>query len=87
MMSQKIPVDVGLKIPGMNPVFKNIRKVTVNNLLNVQPNQYQDVNTFKRNLITDYLIDGNIFIYFDGNSLYHLPAENCYNRIRRTNIR
>ena len=72
----EIPVDVGPKVVGLNPVFKNIRKVTVNNLLNVQPNQYQDINTFKRNLITDYLIDGNIFVYFDGQSLYHLPSEN-----------
>ncbi|MDE0722659.1 MAG: phage portal protein, partial [Flavobacteriales bacterium] len=33
------------------------------------------VNTFKRNLIIDLLLDGNIFIYFDGRHLYHLPAE------------
>tara|TARA_R100000005_G_scaffold96379_1_gene82775 strand:- start:2116 stop:3339 length:1224 start_codon:yes stop_codon:yes gene_type:complete len=74
----EIPSDVGPKIPGLNPVFKNIRKVTVNNLLNIQPNPFQDINTFKRNLIIDLLIDGNIFIYFDGNGMYHLPAENVY---------
>ena len=43
--------------------------------LNTQPNPFQDVNTFKRNLITDYLLDGNIFIYYDGAHLYHVPAD------------
>ena len=74
----EIPIDVGGKINGMNPVYKNVRKATVTRLLNVEPNPFQDINTFKRNLITDLLIDGNIFIYYDGanSALYHLPAEN-----------
>ena len=73
-----IPVDVGGKITGMTPVYKNVRKATVNRLLNIEPNPFQDVNSFRRNLIIDLLIDGNIFIYYDGaySSLYHLPAEN-----------
>ena len=45
----EIPMDVGPKVTGLSPVVKNIRKVTVNNLLNVQPNPFQDINTFKRN--------------------------------------
>ena len=74
----EIPVDVGGKITGMTPVYKNVRKATVNRLLNIEPNPFQDVNSFKRNLIIDLLIDGNIFVYYDGaySSLYHLPAEN-----------
>lgn len=74
----EIPIDVGGKITGMSPVYKNVRKATVTRLLNVEPNPFQDINTFKRNLITDLLIDGNIFIYYDGanSALYHLPAEN-----------
>jgi HK97 family phage portal protein len=56
-------------------VYKGIRKATVNRLLNLEPNPFQDINTFKRNLIIDFIIDGNIFIYFDGMHLYHLPAE------------
>ena len=59
----EIPMDVGPKVTGLSPVVKNIRKVTVNNLLNVQPNPFQDINTFKRNLIIDLLIDGNIFLH------------------------
>ena len=74
----EIPVDVGGKVAGMTPVYKNVRRATVNRLLNIEPNPFQDVNSFKRNLIIDLLIDGNIFIYYDGgnSSLYHLPAEN-----------
>ena len=74
----EIPVDVGGKVTGMTPVYKNVRKATVNRLLNIEPNPFQDVNSFKRNLIIDLLIDGNIFVYYDGaySSLYHLPAEN-----------
>lgn len=52
----------------------NIKKVTLDKLLNVQPNPYQDVNAFRRNLIIDLIIDGNIFIYYDGAHMYHLPA-------------
>ena len=57
-------------------VVAGVRRSKVDKLLNVQPNLFQDISSFKRNLITDYLIDGNIFIYFDGAHLYHLPADN-----------
>ena len=72
----EIPIDVGGKIAGITPTVKNIRRSKVNNLLNVQPNPFQDISSFKRNLIIDLLIDGNIFVYFDGEGLYQLPAEN-----------
>ena len=72
----EIPIDVGGKIVGITPTVKNIRRSKVNNLLNVQPNPFQDISSFKRNLIIDLLIDGNIFVYFDGEGLYQLPAEN-----------
>jgi HK97 family phage portal protein len=71
----EIPFDVGQKIQGANPVVKNIRRSRVDLLLNTEPNPFQDVSTFKRNLLIDLLIDGNIFVYFDGAHLYHLPAE------------
>ena len=71
----EIPFDVGEKITGTNPIVKNIRRSRVDLLLNTEPNPFQDVSTFKRNLLIDLLIDGNIFVYFDGAHLYHLPAE------------
>jgi HK97 family phage portal protein len=55
-------------------VIPGIKASKVEVLLNKSPNPYQDINSFKRNLISDFLIDGNIFMYFDGAHLYHLPA-------------
>ena len=74
--SADIKYDVGNKVNGIMPVVENIRRTRVDLLLNKEPNPFQDVNTFKRNLIIDLLIDGNIFVYFDGRHLYHLPAQN-----------
>ena len=71
----EIPFDVGEQVTGLDSAYKGIRRSKVNILLNVQPNPFQDVSAFKRNLIIDLMIDGNIFIYFDGAHLYHLPAD------------
>ena len=71
----EIPTAVGEMNRNVTPIVKNVRAETVRRLLNVEPNPFQDVNSFKRNLVIDYLIDGNIFVYFDGAHLYHLPAE------------
>lgn len=59
-----------------NGVIKGLRRSRVDSLLNKEPNLFQDISSFKRNLVTDFLLDGNIFIYFDGAHLYHLPADN-----------
>ena len=59
-------------VPG---IVKGIRRVKVETLLTKEPNLFQDINTFRRNLITDFLLDGNVFVYYDGAHLYHLPAD------------
>ncbi len=70
----EIPATVGDATKG-NSVVKGIKRSRVELLLNVEPNPFQDINTFRRNLIIDMIIDGNIFIYFDGVHMYHLPAD------------
>jgi len=75
--ASEIPVRVGDQYPG-DAVVKGVRKVRVDKLLNYEPNPFQDISTFKRNLLVDYLIDGNVFIYWDGVHLYHLPANKVY---------
>jgi len=70
----EVPFRVGPPITGLNPIQKGVRRSRVSLLLNKEPNPFQDISTFKRNLILDYILDGNIFIYYDGVSLYHLPA-------------
>ena len=72
--TSEIPISVGGQVQGMSSVVKGIKRSRVELLLNKEPNPFQDISTFRRNLITDYLLDGNIFIYFDGVHLYHLPA-------------
>lgn len=74
-------VDDSAEIPSiiqgsskLNGIIKGIKRTKVDTLLNYEPNPFQDINTFKRNLITDFILDGNIFIYFDGVHLYHLPS-------------
>lgn len=75
--ASQIPVRIYESNPGQ-AVVKGVKKVQLNKILNYEPNPFQDVNTFKRNLILDYILDGNIFIYFDGRHLYHLPANMVY---------
>ena len=70
----EIPHKVGAAA-GHHASVKGIKKSRVSLLLNREPNPFQDVSAFKRNLITDFLLDGNIFIYYDGAHLYHLPAD------------
>jgi HK97 family phage portal protein len=72
--SAEIHTIVGSALKG-NSVVKGIKRSKVDILLNSEPNPFQDINTFRRNCIIDLLLDGNIFIYFDGVHLYHLPAD------------
>ncbi len=41
----------------------NVRKATLEKLLNKEPNPFQDVDSFKRGCLMDLMLDGNIFIY------------------------
>ena len=70
----EIPTLVGGQHKGMS-VVKGIKRSKVELLLNQEPNPFQDISTFKRNLMIDFILDGNIFIYYDGVHLYHLPSD------------
>jgi len=65
---------VGDAVTGISPFVRGVRKAQLTRILNKEPNPYQDINSFKRALFLDFLIDGNIFIYWDGVHMYHLPA-------------
>ena len=69
-------IETTVKPVSLPGVVKGIKRAKVENLLVREPNPYQDISTFRRNLITDFILDGNIFVYFDGAHLYHLPADN-----------
>jgi len=70
----EINVKVGGQLP-IQSVVKGIKRSRIDLLLNKEPNLFQDISSFRRNLIIDYLLDGNVFIYYDGAHMYHLPAD------------
>ncbi|QJA18047.1 portal (connector) protein [Salmonella phage vB_Sen_H9] len=51
-----------------------IKTKTLDTLLNVRPNPFMDISTFRRLVVTDLLFEGCAYIYWDGTSLYHVPA-------------
>ena len=69
-----INIDVKDKIHGLSSSGADVRAAKLDTLLNYKPNPDIDANTFKRNIIMDLLIDGNAFVYFDGQYIYNLPA-------------
>lgn len=70
----QIKCNVGDQLAGVTPFVRGVRKAQLTRLLNKEPNPYQDISSFRRALILDFVIDGNIFIYWDGAHMYHLPA-------------
>ena len=68
----EIPCIIGERLG--TPTRGGVKRKTVETILNFSPNPFQDISSFRRNLILDLIINGNIFIYFDGAHLYQLPA-------------
>lgn len=69
-----IDFEVGKNL-GFTGSAPNFRDSRLKILLNTRPNPFMDISTFRRLSLTDFLLDGNVFWYFDGASLYHVPAE------------
>jgi HK97 family phage portal protein len=67
-------LDYDIKDKTTEGVVGSLRAKTLNTLLNFRPNPYQSVQDFRNNIFTDFILEGNSFIYFDGAYLYHLPA-------------
>lgn len=55
-------------------VVRGVRKAQLLKLLNFTPNPYQSAQDFRTNIFTDFVLEGNIFMYWDGAFLYHIPA-------------
>lgn len=67
-------LDYDIKDKKIEGVVNGVRQKTLTTLLNYSPNPYQSAQEFRNNIFTDFLLEGNIFIYYDGVHLYHLPA-------------
>lgn len=69
-------LDYDVKDKKGDGLIPGIKAKTIANLLNVRPNPYQSVQDFRTALFTDFILEGNAFIHFDGVFMYHLPAAN-----------
>lgn len=67
-------LDYDIKEKQSDGAIPAMRVKTLNSLLNYRPNPFQSVQAFRAALFTDFLLEGNAFIYYDGAFLYHLPA-------------
>jgi HK97 family phage portal protein len=67
-------LDFDIKDNKADAVIGGVRQKTLSKLLNYTPNPYQSAVDFRTNIFTDFILDGNIFIYWDGAYMYHLPA-------------
>lgn len=67
-------LEYDIKDKLLDGVVNGVRAKTLANLLNYRPNPYQSAIEFRTNIFTDFVLEGNIFMYYDGAFLYHLPA-------------
>lgn len=61
-------VEIPLIVEGAGPAKR------VNKILNIKPNPFEDRTRLFRRAFLDFILDGNAFFYYDGESIYVLPA-------------
>lgn len=76
IVSAASSLDYDIKDSLPNSIAVGIKQKTLHKMLNFRPNLHQSAHDFRNNIFTDFVLEGNIFIYYDGAFLYHLPAEN-----------
>lgn len=69
-------LDYDIKEKVHEGVVVGIRQKSLNTMLNFRPNPYQSAQDFRSALFTDFILEGNAFVHFDGTFMYHLPAAN-----------
>lgn len=75
LVSSCASLDYDIKDKVHDGVASGMRQKTLNTLLNFRPNPYQSAQDFRTAVFTDYVLEGNAFIHFDGTFMYHLPAD------------
>lgn len=69
-------LDYDVKEKTHEGLMPGMRVKSLLTLINSRPNPYQSVQEFRTNIFTDFILEGNVFIYYDGAFMYHLPAAN-----------
>ncbi len=67
-------LDYDVKDKVYDGIVNGVRNKSLHTLLNYRPNPFQSIQDFRTNIFTDFILEGNIFLYYDGAFLYHLPA-------------
>jgi|19_taG_2_1085344.scaffolds.fasta_scaffold00206_14 HK97 family phage portal protein len=55
------------------PVY--VRQKLLDTILNYRPNDFENIDEFRRQLVLDLVLTGNCYQYFDGMNLWHLPSK------------
>ena len=76
LVSACASLDYDIKDKVHDGVVVGVRQKTLNTLLNFRPNPYQSIQDFRTAIFTDFVLEGNAFVHFDGVFMYHLPAIN-----------
>jgi len=78
IIDSSIEIDVNITGPLLTkPVHDKgrQRQKTLLTILNFRPNHNEDVSTFRRELVMDFILTGNAYQYWDGIELYYLPSK------------
>lgn len=76
LVSAASSLDYDVKEKVAAGVRIGMKQKDLHTLLNFKPNPYQSAYDFRQAMFTDLVLEGNVFVYFDGKFLYHLPARN-----------
>lgn len=75
LVSACASLDYDVKDKLNDSVVVGVRQKSLATLLNFRPNPYQSAQEFRQAIFTDLILEGNVFIHFDGVFMYHLPAQ------------
>ncbi len=76
VVSAAASLDYDVKDKVHDGIVAGIRQKQLSTLLNFRPNPYQSAQDFRMAIFQDLILEGNVFIHFDGVFMYHLPAIN-----------
>ena len=76
LVSSACSLQYDVKDKLLEGVVGGIRQKQLLQLLNIRPNPYQSQHEFLQCIFTDFVLEGNAFVHFDGTFMYHLPAQN-----------
>jgi len=75
IVSAAASLDYDVKEKLYEGVVGGMRQKQLSTLLNYRPNPYQSTQEFRQAIFSDLILEGNVFIHYDGAFIYHLPSQ------------